>query len=279
MIKKLIKYDLQKMTKLLLYLYFFTIIFAGISRLIGLGNHIQFVFIIQKVFEGITYSLIGSVVINTFVHILMVFYTNFYKDESYLTHTLPITKNKLFASKYISSLIVIFSSVLVCFLSLFIMFYSPEFMQMLTSSLQTIVAGFNISTGLFVTLFMLILFAQICGIIGIAFTAIVKAHTYNTKRVIKGLAWFAIFYLGSMLASLLTISIIFLISGNLSELGAAQLSQSAFLTVLITGLILYVIYAILFYFICNKIFNKGVNVDWYKTGIQPVFLLVVGLEN
>ena len=64
-----------------------------------------------------------------------------------------------------------------------------------------------------------------------------------------------------MLASLLTISIIFLISGNLSELGAAQLSQSAFLTVLITGLILYVIYAILFYFICNKIFNKGVNVD------------------
>ena len=101
MIKKLIKNDIKKMMKILVYLYACSIILAGITRLINIGKNIQFIFIIGQVFAGITYSAIGSVLINTFVHILRVFVVNFYKDESYLTHTLPVTKNQLLLSKYL----------------------------------------------------------------------------------------------------------------------------------------------------------------------------------
>jgi len=124
MIAKLLKHDLKKMLRVLVYIYCISIALSTITRIINIGRDIQAVFILGQVFAGLTYSALGSILVNTFVQILVVFISNFYKDESYLTHTLPVPKAKLLLSKYISSLIVIISSVLVCFVSLFIMFYS-----------------------------------------------------------------------------------------------------------------------------------------------------------
>ena len=97
--------------------------------------------------------------------------------------------------------------------------------------------------------------------ISMAFTAIVKANTYNSKRVIKGLVWFVVYYLTTNLITLLVIMTIFAISGNWGELFATQLSQKALITILIVGLILYVTFSIVYYFFCYKLFRKGVNVD------------------
>ena len=55
--------------------------------------------------------------------------------------------------------------------------------------------------------------------------------------------------------------IVFAIMGILPELTAEVLSQKAFITILIIGLVDYILYSIVFYFLCNKLFNKGVNVD------------------
>ena len=261
MIKKLLKYDLKKMTKILVIFYAISIAFAGITRLINIGRNIQLLFILGQVFAGFTYSAIANILINTFIHILKVFRDDFYKDQSYLTHTLPIKKSKLLLSKYLASLIVIISSVVVCFLSLFIIFYSPELVGTLSTLLQTVVSGFNMSVGGFVTLFVFVLFSQICTIISMGFTAIVKGNTYNSKRGLKSLIWFAIYYFGSMVLTLATLAIIFAINGNINILLSNTMPQSAFITILVVALIAYTIYTLLFYFISNKLFNKGVNVD------------------
>ena len=261
MIGKLMKYDLKKMLRILVYIYFISLGLAIITRLINIGKDIQAIAIIGYVFSGLTYSAIGSIIVNTFVHILRVFICGFYRDESYLTHTLPVEKNKLLLSKYLSSLIVVFASVFVSFLSLFIMFFSKEFMIGLKTALSSTVAGLNMSLGLLMAIIVLVIFSQICTMMSMAFAAVVRGNMYNQKRVPKGLLWFALFYFGSMIVSIAVIALIMVISGNIADLTAAVMSQSSFVTILISGLVLYAVYSIVFYFICQKWFNKGVNVD------------------
>ena len=261
MIKKLLKEDLKKMTKILVYIYCISIVMAVLTKLIGLGNHIQLISILGNVFSAISYSAIASILVNTFIHILRVFINNFYKDESYLTHTLPVTKKQLLVSKYLASLITVVCSVAVSFLCLFILLYTPELMQNLKMLLAYIVSGLNISSGLFLTIFIVIVFAEMFSIISMSLCAIVKANTYNTKRLVRGIVWFGIYYFCSTVASIIAMVISFALTGNITQLLATQLSQTAFLTVLITGLIIYLGSAIVFYFICKRLFNKGVNVD------------------
>ena len=159
MLVKLMKYDIKKMSKLLIIFYAITLGLAGITRLINIGKEIQSISIIGSIFAGFTYSGIANILVNTFIHIIKVFITDFYKDESYLTHTLPVNKGKLLLSKYLSSLIVVLSSVVVIFLSLFIMFYSPEFMLALKMMISATVSGFNMPSWVFVTLIVGIIFA------------------------------------------------------------------------------------------------------------------------
>lgn len=261
MLSKLMKYDLKKMTRILVIMYIISLAAAGITRLINIGKEIQIVSIIGAVFAGLTYSAIASVLVNTFVHIIVRFMSNFYKDESYLTHTLPVKKSKLLLSKYLSSLIVILCSVLVCFLSLFIMFYSPEFMQGFKLFLEASIAGFNIPLWLFLFLMIGLIFAQICAMLSMGFASIIIANKYNHKRIFKGLLWFVMFYFSAMIDVIFTAIIIFAIQGNIGSLFATQLSSTAFMSILIIGLVVYILYAVLCYFISLKAFNKGVNID------------------
>lgn len=261
MIKKLMKYDLKKMTNLLIYLYPITLLVAILTRIIAIGEDIQLIFIISKIFGSITYSLIGSIIVNTFVQILITFNQTFYKDQSYLTHTLPVEKSKLLISKYLSALIVILTTMVVSVASLFIVLYSRELMEILKVSIASVVQGFNVSGTVFILLIAGVLFSQICFLISLGFFGIIKANTYNEKRVLKGLAWFAVCYMVSMVVSLITIVLVFLITGNVNLVFEEVLPAKAFLTVIILGFVLYAIYAVAFYFIGKRLFNKGVNVD------------------
>lgn len=261
MIAKLMKYDIKKMTRILVYIYACSLGFAGLTRLIQIWDDVQVVAIVGYVFQGITYSAICSVLINTIVHIIMAFINNFYKDESYLTHTLPVSKQQLFLSKYLSSLVVILASVLVSFASLFILLYSKEFMESLKLFITATVSNFNMSIGLFLTMIILIVFSQICAMMSMAFAAIVKGNTYSTNKIRKGLLWFFIFYFGSVICTLILAALVFAVSGNISEFLATALSQGAFITLLATTLVAYLLYSIVFYIWSAKLFSRGVNVD------------------
>lgn len=261
MLAKLMKYDIKKMSKILVIIYVISLALASVTRLVNIGKNIQVIFIIGVVFSSLVYSAIGSIIVNTFVYVIRIFTIDFFKDESYLTHTLPIKKSKLLLSKYLSSLIVILCSIIVCFLSLFIMFYSPSFMEGLNVFISATIAGFNMPSWLFITLIVLIVFAQICAMVSMAFAAIIKANTYNHKRIFKGLLWFALFYFCTMITTIISSVIVFAIQGNISQLLATQMNNIAFVSILLIGFIVYLACAVLFYFISYKLFKKGVNVD------------------
>lgn len=261
MIKKLIKYDIKNITKILWIMYVIALPIAIATRLLDFGKDIQIINIISKIFLGCTFSAVANILVNTFVHILRVFIGNFYKDESYLTHTLPVTKKQLFFSKYFSSILVIFASVLVCISALFIVFYSKDFIEQVKAFLEYSIAGFDLPVWLFLTLTASLLFFQISGIISMVFCAIIKANTYNEQRLLKGLLWFFIYYIGAGLVFLLLISAGFLVSGNIQSLLAEQLSKGVIITLFAISLSYYFGLSIAYYFIALKIFKKGVNVD------------------
>ena len=78
MLNKLFKYDFKRMSRILVYMYAISIALALITRLVFIGNKIQFVFIIGQILQGFTFSAIANVLVNTFVHILSTFIRNFY---------------------------------------------------------------------------------------------------------------------------------------------------------------------------------------------------------
>ncbi len=261
MLKKLFKHDLDRMTLYLRWVYVVSIALSCITRLIKLGNNVFLIKIIGQVFEGLTYAAIVNTAVNTFIHIWKVFQDNFFKDHSYLTHTLPVTKNQLIDSKFLASLVVIFSGFIVVIASLFIMLYSNNLMDLLKAFLVSLSAEFNISAGLFITLIAIVLFSQVCAIMAFALTATVKGYSYNTKRPLKGICWFLTYYFGCMISTVLLAVVTTAISGDINNLFSSQISISTFIIIVTVAAISYTLHSILFYFLCKKEFNKGVNID------------------
>ena len=260
--KKLIKYDVIKMLGTLPYFYLFTICFASLTRLVNVWSDIQFVFIIGQILQGTAIALMVNIMVNTFINVIVrSFVTSFYKDESYLTHTLPVTKEKLLNSKIISAVILTLLGVLVCFASLFIMFYSSDFVSLIKSLINGVVVGLNMSGGTFVTLVALVFFVEIIAMLLVGFSAVVKGYSYNHKKVKMSFIWFIIYYSISVVASLIVMVVVLAISGSVSALTATVMEASAFVTILVVGLINYLVMAVVFYFICRNQFSRGVNVD------------------
>ena len=261
MIAKLMKYDIKNMMRILVYIYAVSIGLSIITRILNIWSDIQVIFWIKEIFAGLTYSAVASVIINAFAHVLRVLVSSLYKDESYLTHTLPVKKSELILSKYLSGLIVVLCSVAIAFLSLAIVLYSPEFMDMLGMMIEMVVVGFNMSVSTFITIFAVLVFVQLCAMMSMVFVAVVKGNMYNSKRILKGLLWFVVCYMVTMWVMVLVLLAVFAIQGNVSMFLSEILSQEAFMSMIVVCLVVYMIASVVFYIIANKLFNKGVNVD------------------
>ena len=261
MIKKLMKYDLMNIGKLLVYLYAVAIATCGITRLVGLISDIQVFAFLEGFLKVLSIAAIAAVLVVTCVQILKVFIHSFYKDESYLTHTLPVKKEKLLLSKYLSSLIMILISGLVSILCLLILYYTKDSFMMIKMVFESELAVFNMPFGGFVALMLFIIFFQICNMLSMTFAAVIKGCSFNDSRIFHGLIWFLIFYFGAMIVMMGAQFVIFLILGSLGDFFANTLSPSTFISVLLLCGVLYGLFSVAFYLIGQREFKKGVNVE------------------
>ena len=262
MIKSLIYYDVKKITGTLPYFYAFAIFFACLTRFINIWKDIQFLFIIGQIFQGVAFAMIVNILVNVFLSaIVRSFVPSFFGDESYLTHTLPVEKSKLLLSKVISTILLTLVSVLVCLISLAIMFYSKDFMLIIKNSISVTVVNMNLSVEGFIILIALVLFLQILTTLLMGYSAIFQGYFNSDKKVLKSFIWFAIFYFATMMINLIIAIIVCAIGGNLQELFASEISGKMLTTLLITVTINYLLFAVAFYIISQKLFERGVNLD------------------
>jgi len=182
MLKKLLKYDLQNVYKVLIVFYFLSLFFSILTRIFLSIENSFIMDIIGKICSGTTIAMIFNILINNLMRLWVRFKNNFYCDESYLTHTLPIEKKILYLSKILTSIITLFSSTLVICLSLFIAYYSKENIELIKNFLLPLAQVYDSTVVTIVLSFIFVYFLEIMNMLESGYVGIVLGHR---KKVIK----------------------------------------------------------------------------------------------
>ena len=176
MLMKLLKYDLKYMIKNMGIFYILSIFFAITTRILFNMDQSVIINLIGQISLGCMFSMIASTLINTMMRSWIRFRDSLYKDEAYLTHTLPVTKNELYNSKFIQTLIFFIIGFVIILVSLFITYYSKENWEAITNYVRTITIGLNMTTTFFVTMFFIVIFLEVFNAIQCGFYGIILGH-------------------------------------------------------------------------------------------------------
>ncbi len=262
MLKKLLKYDLEWCYKPLLVFYILAIFFSIIVRIVESFEQSLIVLIIDKICCGVVIAMIVNILINCFMRNWARFVRNIYKDESYLTHTLPVSKNKIYLSKILTAIITLLTSFIVIIVCLAISCLNEDTWIILKQSLEQSAIYFNSSVFSFIfvmiiTIFFEFLFMMMCGILGI-----IIGHKSNNLKIVKSILIGFVIY---MILSSMSIGVLFIAgllnSDIMSLFNNIEVSSNALKSMMLVGTLVYGIYNLGIYFIGNKLLNKGVNVD------------------
>ena len=264
MLAKLLKYDLKYMIRNMSIFYILAIFFAILTRILFDLDQSIIVNIIGQITLGCMFSMIASTLINTMMRSWIRFRDSLYKDESYLTHTLPVAKNELYNSKFIQTLIFFFIGFGVILLSLFIVYYSKDTWLLITNYIKTITIGLNMSTSFFVLAAIIIVFLEVFNAIQCGFFGIILGYRKNNGKIGYSVLFGFIAYL---LAQSLVLGLVFaygLFDSSVMELfktSTINIDVNAFKSLAVVSSILYIIIIFVMSILCKKILNKGVNIE------------------
>lgn len=264
MLIKLLKYDLKYMIKNMSVFYILALFFAIITRLLSLPEQSVMIDILGKILSGCVIAMIANIVINTMMRSWVRFKESLYKDESYLTHTLPVTKNDIYNSKFIQTLIFFLIGFLIVLLSLFTAYYTPDVWITIKEYIRTITIGFNMSTAFFVSVAVIIIFLELFNAIQCGFLGIILGYKKNSGKGGFSVLYGFIIYL---VAQTLVLGLVFaygLFDPTVMELfktGTISIDVNAFKTLAIIASILYVVIILSMSVICKRVLRKGVNVE------------------
>ena len=264
MLVKLLKYDLKYMIKNMAIFYILAIFFAIVTRILFSIEQSIIVNIIGQISLGCMFSMIANVLINTMMRSWVRFRDSLYKDEAYLTHTLPVTKNELYNSKFIQTLIFFFISFIVILLSLFIVYYSKDNWIAITNYIKTITTGLNMSTSFFVIIAIILIFLELFNAIQCGFLGIILGYKKNNSKLGYSVLFGFITYLLAQFMVLALVFIYGLFDSSIMELfktATINVDVKAFKILAIIASILYLIIIFGMSMLCKKELNKGVNIE------------------
>ena len=262
MLGKLLKYDLKWCFKPLVVFYILAIIFSIITRIIESVNQTLILLIMDKICSGVVIAMLINILINCLMRNWVRFERNIYKDESYLTHTLPVSKNKIYLSKILTAIITLFVSFIIIVICLAIVCLNDITWYSLKLSLEQSAIFLNSSPlsliiVLIITIFFEFLFMILSGILGI-----VIGHRSNNMKIVKSILIGMGIYMGLSLFSLAIIYMAGILSPDImSVFNNIKVSSNAIKSIMIIGIFVYAIYNLMIYFIGNALLNKGINVD------------------
>ena len=263
MLAKLLKYDLKYMLKNMSVFYVLGLFFAVITRITFEMDQTVMIIIINRISAGCMFSMLGSILINNMMRSWVRFRDSIYKDESYLTHTLPVTKNDIYNSKFIQALIFFAISFIIIIISIFIAYYTKDRWILLKEYIGKITTGLNFSETLFVISFFSIIFLEIFNAIQCGFIGIILGYKKNNNKVLFSVFFGFVIYLISQSLILLLAFIAGLFNSGIMNLFKSNilLDINAFKILTIISIIGYLIIIVVMSTVCKRELNKGVNID------------------
>ena len=263
MLKKLLKHDLKWIFKLLVVFYSIALVFSIFTRIFLSIDGSTIFNVLGKICSGVTISFIFNILINNIMRCWARFAKNLYGDESYLTHTLPINKKTIFASKFLMGIITMFVSVFVILLTLFIAYYSKENIEWLKISLNIIASIYNSTVIKLLLVIFLVFFLEMVFTVFAGYIGILIGHRSNDKRIIKSIIYGFITYILTQTLTLIIMFIFGIFNKDIMNLFTTNnIINIDILKIIMYGAIaIYVIYIIIYYIIGLKLFKKGIDVE------------------
>ena len=152
MLGKLFKYDFKWINKTM-YVYFIILFILSIAvKIVENMEQTLILVIIDKTLSAMFISCIVSIIITCIFRIWSRFIKTVYKDESYLMHTLPVTKNQIFNAKVLSSILSIILSALVIFICIAVVYINETTITTIQSMYHSLV---NVYGGVFAVFFII----------------------------------------------------------------------------------------------------------------------------
>lgn len=263
MLKKLLKYDLKNIYKFLIIFYSLAIFFSALTR-IFLNIEDSFIMnIIGQICSGVTISMMINILVNNLLRLWVRFKENLYKDESYLTHTLPIEKSTLYASKVLTSLISLFISVCIIGLTLFIAYYSKENLETLKNFILPVVNIYNTSVLKIVLIFLFIFFIEFANALQAGFTGIILGHKMNNAKTGYSVLFGFVTYMVIQIFGLLVIFFVSLFNKDLMNLFVTNeiINLEMLKVIIYLSIAIYFVTFVAGYIINLNLLKKGVDVD------------------
>lgn len=259
MLGHLIKYDLKFIYKQLIIFYAIALGCAIIARFTNLDNPPFLITFLHEFTQGAALGFSFGVLVNCTMRTWARFRNNTYGDESYLTHTLPISRATLWTSKFLSSVIVI----LISFIAILITFLISPISNDLFNNWNTYN---NFGNGeLWILIFSLIgcVMLQTIFLIQAGFMGTILGYRHNSGHIVRAVLYGLIIYLvgGSLILLLVFLygqfdSVMF----HAAFEGQFENPSTLYnLFNLISGLYILLITAT--YFINRKLLTRGVDVD------------------
>lgn len=263
MLKKLLKYDLKWTYKVVIVFYALAFIFSIFARICNSIDNSMLFSIIGQIASGFAVAMVINCFINGIMRSWARFARNIYKDESYLTHTLPINKKTIYLSKVLSAIICTFASVIVAVICLFICYYSKENLEFLKQSLELTANTFDTTVIGLMAAISFILFLEIVFIILVGYAGIIIGHRFNKNKMLKSIIIGFALYGGFSMLSLLIIYLFALFNTEVMNIinTNANISTNAIKYIMFLGCGIYTVYDLFCYWIGKKQLEKGVNVD------------------
>lgn len=265
MLRKLLKYDLLYMYRCLIIFYILSIVCALGTRFFDNMSDANIVVIITKVFSGATISMMCSIIFNNILRMWARYTVNLYGDESYLSHTLPVTKSNHYMSKFLASIISLISSVIVIVISLFIAYV--ESLEQLENFIDAFV--YTGASAVDVVLLIFILITEMVHITQVGYTGIIIGNRKNNNKMIWSFLYGMFTYTVTQVVALIGVCSSALVNSDVKELlfnsyvtgGTVANLDETMKYLLYVAAVVYIILVASVYLVNNRVFNKGVNVD------------------
>ena len=264
MLNKLLKYDLKYMIKNMTVFYILAIFFAITTRILFNIEQSVIINIIGQISVGCMFAMLANILINTMMRSWVRFRDFLYKDEAYLTHTLPVTKNELYNSKFIQTLIFFFVGFIVVLISLFIAYYSKDNWAIITDYIKTITTGLNMRTSFFVIMFITLIFLEVFNAIQCGFYGMILGHKKNNGKLGYSILFGFIIYLLAQTLVLVLVFVYGLFDSSVMDLfktATVSIEMQAFKVLAIVASLLYLVIIFIMSILCKKELNKGVNIE------------------
>jgi len=263
MLKNLLKYDLNNIYKVLIVFYVLSLFFAILSRIFLNIENSFIVNVIGQICSGTTIAMIFNILINNLMRLWVRFKHNFYGDESYLTHTLPIDKKILYLSKTLASIITLLSSVIVIGLSLFIAYYSKENIEFVKNLLLPLATVYESTVVAIILAFIFVCFLEIMNMLQSGYVGIVLGHRKNNNKMVFSILFGFGTYLLTQMFTVLVVFVVALFNKDLMNLfyTMESLNVDTIKICIYLAIIIYTLNIFVLYFVNSKLFSKGVNVD------------------